>query len=240
MKSFDLGILLRYWPLLLDGAWLTIRICAVAFVIGYAVGILVALLSLVPSRTLRTMVTAYLVCLRAIPFIILLFLVYYGMPFAGVRAPAFVTGTLALALFASAYYAEIVCAAIAALPRGQFESARVIGMSPLQAMRHVIFPQIVPALLPPSTNMTLTMIKESAVLSSITVPELTYQGLVIQGNTFAPFEAFAAVTVIYWAVAIAVARLVGLLERRVGRSRREQVGRNGLAASFLSFGGAAR
>ena len=241
MKNFDVGILLRYWPLLLDGAWLTARICAVAFVMGYAIGILVALLSLVPSRPLRAIVTAYLVCLRAVPFIILLFLVYYGMPFAGVRAPAFVTGTIALALFASAYYAEIVRAAIVALPRGQFESARVIGMSPLEAMRHIIFPQIVPALLPPSTNMTLTMVKESAVLSSITVPELTYQGLVIQGNTFAPFEAFAAVTVIYWAVTIAVARAIGLVERRVGRSRREQVDRNGIAASFLSFrGGAAR
>lgn len=236
MKGFDVGIILRYWPLLLDGAWLTARICAAALVIGYAVGILIALLSLVPSRALRALVAAYLLGLRAVPFIILLFLVYYGLPFAGLRVPATVTGTVALALFASAYYAEIVRAAIAALPRGQFESARAIGMSPLAAMRHVVFPQIVPALLPPSTNMTLTMIKESAVLSSITVPELTYQSLVIQGNTFAPFEAFAAVTVIYWAMTATVAHAVGLVEVRVGRNRRAEVGRNGIAASFLSFG----
>ena len=235
MRSFDLGILLRYWPLLLDGAWLTVRVSAAAFVIGYAVGILIALLSLVPNRILRAIVTAYLVCLRAVPFIILLFLVYYGLPFAGVRLPAFVAGTAALALFASAYYAEIVRAAILALPRGQFESARVIGMSPLGAMRHVIFPKIVPALLPPSTNMTLTMMKESAVLSSITVPELTYQGLVIQGNTFAPFEPFAAVTLLYWAITISVSRAVGRVEARVGRVRRDEVSRNALAASFLSF-----
>jgi polar amino acid transport system permease protein len=233
--SFDLGILAQYWPLFLEGAWLTIRITAAAFVLGYAAGIVLALLALVPNPVVRFLVAAYVAVIRAIPFIIILFLVYYGLPFAGVRMPAVVTGTLALAVFASAYYAEIVRAAILALPRGQFESARVIGMSPLQAMRHVIFPQILRGLVPPSTNMTLTMIKESAVLSSITVAELTYQSLVVQGNTFAPFEAFAAVTVIYWAISIFFARAAALFEARVGQAERENVGRSALAASFLSF-----
>lgn len=122
-----------------------------------------------------------------------------------------------------------------ALPRGQFESARAVGMSPLQAMRHVIAPQILRALVPPSTNMTLTMIKESAVLSSITVAELTYQGLIVQGNTFAPFEVFAAVTLLYWAITMVVAGLAGLLERRVGLAQQEAVVRNPLAAQYLSF-----
>ncbi|WAJ28317.1 amino acid ABC transporter permease [Antarcticirhabdus aurantiaca] len=233
--TFDPAILADYWPLFLQGAWLTVRICAVAFIVGYSIGILVALAALVPSRIVRALVGAYVGLLRSVPFIIILFLVYYGLPFAGIRFPAYVTGTLALALFASAYYAEIVRGAILSLPRGQFESARTVGMSPLQAMRHVVFPQILRGLVPPSVNMTLTMIKESAVLSSITVAELTYQSLVVQGNTFAPFEAFAAVTLIYWAITVVVARLAAILEARTGTAEREDVERNALAASFLTL-----
>jgi His/Glu/Gln/Arg/opine family amino acid ABC transporter permease subunit len=231
--AFDPTVLVQYWPLFLQGAWLTIQVSAQAFVLGYLLGIAVALLSLVPGWLPRLAVSVYVEVLRAIPFIIILFVVYYGLPFSGVRLPATLVGTVALALFASAYYAEIIRAGILALPRGQFESARAIGMSPFQAMRHIVGPQVARAIVPPSTNMTLTMIKESAVLSSITVPELTYQGLVVQGNTFAPFEVFAAVTLIYWAITLVVAWLARSLERRLGVAQARSVSRNRLAASFL-------
>lgn len=232
---FDPAILLDYWPILLDGAWLTIRVSAAAFAIGYAAGIVVALVALAPARPVRFLAAAYVEALRNIPFIIILFVVYYGLPFSGIRLPATLVGTAALALFASAYYAEIVRAAILALPRGQFESARAIGMSPAEAMRHVVAPQILRSLVPPSTNMTLTMMKESAVLSSITVPELTYQSLVVQGNTFAPFEVFAAVAAIYWLIAIVIAALSRSLERRAGAAQAASVTGNPIAARYLSL-----
>ena len=232
---FDPAILLDYWPILLDGAWLTIQVSVAAFVIGYAAGIVVALVALAPGRPVRFLAGAYVETLRNIPFIIILFIVYYGMPFSGIRLPATLVGTTALALFASAYYAEIVRAAILALPRGQFESARAIGMSPAEAMRHVVAPQILRSLVPPSTNMTLTMMKESAVLSSITVPELTYQSLVVQGNTFAPFEVFAAVAAIYWLIAIVIAALAAGLERRVDAPQAARVAGSPIAARYLSL-----
>lgn len=232
---FDPAILLDYWPILLDGAWLTIQVSVAAFAIGYAAGIVVALVALAPARPVRFLAGAYVEALRNIPFIIILFVVYYGLPFSGIRLPATLVGTAALALFASAYYAEIVRAAILALPRGQFESARAIGMSPAEAMRHVVAPQILRSLVPPSTNMTLTMMKESAVLSSITVPELTYQSLVVQGNTFAPFEVFAAVAAIYWLIAIVIAALSRTLERRAGAAQAASVTGNPIAARYLSL-----
>jgi len=233
--AYEPSILVPYLPLFAEGALVTVEASAAAFVLGYAAGILVALLALVPGWPPRLAVRAYIETLRNIPFILLLFLVYYGLPFAGVRLPALLVGTVALALFASAYYAEIIRAAIAALPRGQFESARVIGMSPLQAMRHVIAPQILRALVPPSTGMTLTMVKESAVLSSITVPELTYQGLVVQGNTFGPFEVFTAVTLIYWGIGIVLAELARRLERRLGRAQARGLLRSPVVARYLSL-----
>ncbi|MBS9479053.1 amino acid ABC transporter permease [Ancylobacter radicis] len=232
---FDPWMLLDYWELLLQGTWLTIRITVMALVLGYLLGIGVALLGMARSRTLRAIAGTYVEVLRNIPFIIILFLVYYGLPFSGVRMPALFAGTLALSLFVSAYYSEIVRAAILALPRGQFESARAIGMSPAQAMWNVVAPQVLRTIIPPSTNMTLTMMKESAVLSSITVPELTYQGLVIQGNTFAPFEVFAAITLIYWMIAIVIAETSRRLEARVGLAQRQSVTRNPIADRYLSL-----
>jgi His/Glu/Gln/Arg/opine family amino acid ABC transporter permease subunit len=232
---FDPGVLLDYWPLLMQGAWLTVQISAAALIIGYAAGIAIAMIALMPGLLPRLAAGLYIETLRNIPFIILIFVVYYGLPFSGIRLPATIVGTLALALFASAYYAEIVRAAILALPRGQYESARAIGMSPAQAMRHIVAPQILRALVPPSTNMTLTMMKESAVLSSITVPELTYQSLVVQGNTFAPFEVFAAVASIYWLIAVVIAELSRRLERGVGAAQLGEISRNRIADRYLSL-----
>jgi len=233
--AFDPHLIVEYAPLLGEGLWMTLRIVVAAFIVGYALGLIVALVSLLPGRLPRAGVALYGTILRGVPFIIVLFCVYYGLPFAGIRLPAFVVGTLALAIFNSAYYAEIIRAAIVALPRGQFESARAVGMSPAQAMWHIIGPQILRSLVPPSTNMTLTMIKESSVLSSITVGELTYQGLVMQGNTYAPIECFVAVGGIYWGVCAVVSWLSVRLERRVGLAQAAQINRNRLAASFLSF-----
>lgn len=232
---FDPWFLIDYWPLLLKGAVLTVEISVGAFVLGYMAGIAIAIVALLPGWLPRIVAAVYIETLRNIPFIIILFVVYYGLPFSGIRLPAVFVGTLALALFASAYYAEIVRAAILALPRGQYESARAIGMSPAQAMSNVVAPQILRTIVPPSTNMTLTMMKESAVLSAATVPELTYQSLVIQGNTFAPFEVFAAVTIIYWSISIAIAEISRRLERRVGIAQAQGVIRNRLAARYLSL-----
>ena len=232
---FDPLLLLDYWPQLLQGTLLTIQVAASAFLIGYLIGIAVALIALLPGWPGRLVASAYIETLRNIPFIIIVFVVYYGLPFSGIRLPATLVGTIALGMFASAYYAEIVRAAILGLPRGQFESARAIGMSPAQAMWHVVAPQILRTLVPPSTNMTLTMMKESAVLSSITVPELTYQSLVVQGNTFAPFEVFAAVASIYWLIAIVIAEASRRIERRVGAAQAEGVVRSKLARRYLSL-----
>lgn len=232
---FDFSIIVDNAPLFLSGALLTLEICVCALTLGYLAGIVVALMRIAPQRPLRWLAGGWIALIRSVPFIILLFVVHYGLPFAGVRLPSIVTGTASLAVYASVYYAEIVRAAIEALPRGQYESARTIGMSPFQAARHVIAPQLLRGLVPPSTNVTLTMMKESAVLSSVTIPELSYQGLIVQGNTFAPFEVFAAVAGLYWAIALVTAELARRLERRVGTAQAQQIARNALADRYLSL-----
>lgn len=232
---FDLSVITGHAGQFLDGAWLTVQITLLAFLLGYALGIAMALLAMLPGRLPRWLVAGYVGALRSVPFIITLFVVYYGLPFAGIRLPAFLVGVVALAVFSSAYYAEIIRAAILAIPVGQFDSARAIGMTYPQAMRHVIAPQILRALVPPSTNTTLSMMKESAVLSSITIPELTYQGLVVQGDTFAPVEVFAAVAALYWAMAIVISAIARWAEARSGRAQAGAVLRSRTAARYLSL-----
>ena len=137
--------------------------------------------------------TSFIELFRNTPFIIQVFLFYYVLPFYGLRLSAEYVGILALAAFGSAYFAEIIRAGIDAIPKGQLESARAIGMTDWQSMKNIILPQTVSIVLPPLTNQTLTLIKESAILSTITVHELTMTGLMVQGETFRPFEVFIMV-----------------------------------------------
>ncbi len=232
---FDPTILTRHAPMFLEGAWLTIQITVCAFLLGFALAVLVALLGLLRHPVPRILVATYVGALRSVPFIITLFVIYYGLPFAGIRLPAFAVGTASLGIFASAYYAEVIRAAILAIPRGQFDSARALGMTYPQLMRLVIGPQVMRALIPPSTNTTLSMMKESAVLSSITVPELTFQGLVVQGETFAPVEVFLAVTLLYWSIAIVIAGVARRAEHRVGHAQTQAVLHSAIAARYLSL-----
>lgn len=213
--SFDVSVIFNNLPLFLDGAWLTLRLTFVVFLIGMVIATVAGIASFSGFVPLRWLVNGYIAIMRGIPFIVLLFLTHYGLPAAGLRVPAIITATVALSLFAGAYYAEIIRACIAALPPGQWEAARTIGMSPAKAAIHVIMPQIIVPMLPPLVNCTMTMIKESSVISSITIAELTFQGLVVQGNTFAPFEVFVAVALLYWAITSVFDFAARLLERRM-------------------------
>jgi len=236
MLGLDLSIIWDNLPLFLEGARMTLFIVLIAFVAGMSIGALAAAAALSPWRLLAWLVLAYVGLMRGIPFIVLLFLIHFGLPAAGIRSPALVSGTVALSFFAGAYYTEIIRACVRALPKGQWESARAIGMSPWSATRQVIVPQILAPMVPPVVNCTMTMIKESSVISSITVAELTFSGLVVQGNTFAPFEVFVAVATIYWFICASFAGLARLFEKRLAGARRNQ-GMTPLVGRYLILEG---
>ncbi|ABQ61650.1 hypothetical protein H721_01882 [Brucella ovis IntaBari-2006-46-332] len=198
--NFDFSVIFDNWTLFARGTWLTIVIAIVAIATGFLISIPIALMALSHRRPLRWISSAYVEWFRNIPFIVVLYLFFYGLPFMGVRLPESIVGTIALAFFASSYFAEIIRGAILAVPKGQMEAARAIGMSYFQGLYEIVAPQTVRLLLPPSTNTSISMVKETSVLSTITVAELTYQGLVIQGETFAPFEIFLTTAAIYWMI----------------------------------------
>lgn len=218
--GLEFSIFIDYGPRILLGFWLTIKIVVLAIAIGLPFGALLALARRSRLRTLRWAATAFIELFRNTPFIIQVFLIYYVLPFYGLRLPAEQVGVLALAAFGSAYFAEVIRGGIEAMPAGQLESARAIGMTEMQAMRYVVLPQALSVILPPLTNQMLSLIKESAILSTITVQEMTMTALRIQGETFRPFEAFIMIALLYWLLNEVVAMGMRRLERRFAQKNR--------------------
>ena len=221
--TLDFSIFIDYGPRILLGFWLTIKIVALAIALGLPLGLLLALLRRSRVSALRWIAISFIEIFRNTPFIIQVFLIYYVLPFYGVRLPAEMVGVLALAAFGGAYFAEVFRAGIDAVPAGQLESARAIGMTDIQAMRNVILPQSLSIMLPPLTNQMLSLIKESAILSTITVQEMTMTALRVQGETFRPFEAFIMIALLYWLLNELVATGMRKLERRIAFGKRRKV-----------------
>jgi len=212
--DLDFSIFITYGPRILLGFWLTIKIVVLAIALGLPFGVLLALARRSRLRLVSWAALAFIELFRNTPFIIQVFLLYYVLPFYGLRLPAEQVGVLALAAFGSAYFAEVIRGGIDAVPSGQMESARAIGMSDLQAMRHIVLPQSLAIILPPLTNQMLSLIKESAILSTITVQEMTMTAIRVQGETFRPFEAFIMIALLYWLLNEVVATAMRALERR--------------------------
>ncbi len=231
----DPGVITDSWPLFVEGTLVTIQLSVLSFLLGLALAVPVAALSMSRHGVFRGSAMVYLAILRGIPFIALVFIVHYGTAASGARTPAFWSGVIALTLFASAYYSEVIRSTISALPPGQWDSGRVVGMSRLQTLRYIIVPQSLGSMIPPGVNVTIMMIKESSVISAITVGELTYQGLVVQGNTFAPFEVFITIALIYWGITLGVSRLGDRVERRIGRLQKSGRPTGGIAARYLTL-----
>ena len=226
--SIDLSIFTSYAPQFFLGFWMTIRIVLGAITLGMPFGLVLALCQRSRFKLLRILAVSYIEIFRNTPFIIQVFIFFYVLPFYGLHLPAAYVGTVALAAFGSAYFAEVIRGGINAVAKGQLESARATGMSDWEAMRYVVLPQTLPIVLPAMTNQTLSLVKESAILSTITVGELTMAAITVQGQTFRPFEAFIMIALMYWALNETIAIIMRRVERKV--SNRSNSGRaNGIA-----------
>ncbi len=204
--TFDPSVVLRFWPLILEGFGVTTALFVLSTVLSLILGIVVAMARQSRFRILAWIAISYIELVRNIPFMIQLFLVFFVLPFYGLHMPAFVVGLIVLTVYGSAYFAEIIRGAIQSLPVGQLESARAVGMSYHQAMRRVIFPQFLGYFIPPATNQAIMQVKESSITSAITVTEMTMAAQIIQGETYSPFEVFLVISLFYWLLCTAIAR----------------------------------
>ena len=160
---FNLDILLKVYPLLLQGLWMTIKLCLVVVPLGIIGGLVVAVTYSFHVRWLNWLLIIYVDFFRSFPPLVLLILVFYGLPFIGVEVPNFVAVLIAFLLNTSSYFGEIFRAGIESVGRGQWEASRSTGMNGLQTMAYVILPQATRNIAPDLTSNTLEVIKFTAV-----------------------------------------------------------------------------
>jgi polar amino acid transport system permease protein len=212
---FDFRLIVDSVPFLLKGAVYTVQVSVLAIVFGLVLGWALGLIAVSGVRWLRALAWAYVQFIRGTPLLVQIFLIYFGLPALGINVPAFWSGVIALGLNSGGFQAEIVRAGIESIDRGQTEAARSIGMSAFQTLLLILVPQTIRRVIPPLTNELITLTKSSSLLSAIAVLELTHAGQAIIARTFAPFEIYAAVAVIYLLLIAVLSRGSALLERRV-------------------------
>lgn len=211
----DWSIIVMALPILAVGLLATLKVCLAAIAMGIVLGFALGFGALSRFRAIRIAVLAYVDFVRGTPLLVQIFLVYFALPVIGINFNEYWAGVIALSLNAGGFICEIVRASMQSVDRGQTEAAQSIGMRHGQIVLHVLFPQAWRRILPPLTNELISLIKGSALLSAISVYELTHAGQEIIATYFSPFEIFLLIALYYYALISALAWLSRYLERRL-------------------------
>ena len=206
-----------YLTLILQGALVTVQLTLMGSALALVVAFLAGLGRIAPWGPLRWLATAYIEFFRGTSIFVQLFWVYFVLPFAGASLSPLAAGVLALGLNVGAYGAEVVRGAVLSVPRDQREATVALNLTPYQRMRHVILPQALPLMLPTFGNNAIELLKATAVVSLISLTDMTFQAQVVRaqtGNTLVPF---ATILVLYFLMALAISTAMRWLERRVTR-----------------------
>ena len=210
-------------PILNKAALLTLELTAGAVAIGILIGLFMALARLSKTKILSLGAIAYIDFFRGTPLLVQIYLVYFIIPkiLHWETIPddyQYFAGVLAMGLNSGAYIAEIFRAGIQSIDRGQSEAARSLGMTHVQAMRYVILPQAFKRVIPPLGNEFIALLKDSSLLSIITIQELFYSAKIIAGRTFQPIPMYVAVALYYLVMTQLISQWVSYMERRLGKN----------------------
>ena len=212
--DFDWKIFVLALPGLWKGALVTAQLAFVSIALGIVIGIFGGMARLSKNRAVSVLMSLYVNVVRGVPLLVTLLFLYYGLPSAGIQLDAFTVAIIALSVTNGAYVTEIVRASIQSIDAGQFRAARSLGMSYALAMRRIILPQAVRRVLPPITNESVTLLKNTSLVSTIALGDLLRAGLEVmtwKANTFSPF---AGVALFYLALTLPLIGLNNYLEKR--------------------------
>lgn len=204
------------WADLLHGALVTLEVTIASLGFSCILGLLIGIARLEPRRrVVYGLASLYVTFIRGTPLLVQLFLLFFGLPQFNIMLPAFVCAMMGLGIYSAAYVSEIVRGAIQSVERGQMEAARSLGMSYGMAMREIIVPQAVVRMVPPLGNEFIALIKNSALVSLLTIHDLMHQGEEIISVTYRSLEVYLAVALIYLAMTTTTSRLLHMAERRL-------------------------
>jgi polar amino acid transport system permease protein len=216
---FNWDVFVSSFPLLLSGLRITLLLGTVSIVAGLVLGLFIALTRIYAAQPFRVIAKIYTDVFRSIPLLVLLIVVYYALPFVGLRMSPFMSAAVALTLVSGAYTAEIFRAGIEAIPHGQFEASHALGLSYRHMMVDVILPQATRIVIPPLTNNCINVIKDTALASVVAMPDLLKQATQAQALEANPTPLIVA-ALMYVALLWPLVILVGRLEQRFRRGDR--------------------
>ncbi|RFU64035.1 amino acid ABC transporter permease [Bacillus sp. V59.32b] len=202
-------------PYLLEGLQVTLYIFIIAIIIGFLIGLVIALMRLTSIKPLNWIAVVFIDAIRGTPFLVQLFFIYFGLnslPFISFNNTT--AGIITVAINAGAYFAEIIRAGIQSIDKGQTEAARSLGLTGMQNMRHIVLPQAFRRMLPTITNQSIISLKDTSLLSVIGIADLTQQGEIQSAATFEAFNIWLTVGIIYFIIIYLLTLLANFLERR--------------------------
>ncbi|MDF2524793.1 MAG: amino acid transporter permease [Clostridiales bacterium] len=213
--NLDYTIVFQKFPILLKGCLVTLEISALSLLIGMVFGIVIALCRMASNKTLSSLSFFYIWSVRGTPLLVQLYILYFGLPQLGIKLPSMVAGVLGLSLNTGAYIAEIVRSGIQAVEKGQTEAAESLGMNYQQVMIRIIAPQAAKISLPSLVNQFIITLKNSSIVSLVTIVELLRTGEQLIYTTFRSFEVYTTIAVLYLIMNSVFMAFANNLEKRM-------------------------
>ncbi len=218
--TFSLDDMIAFLPSLLQGAVITISVSLLAFVLACVCGLVLGVMRMARLLPIRIVAAIYVQFIRGTPLLLQLFFLYYVLPYAGIVLSPFVSGVLGLTMNYAAYMAEVFRSGIQAIAKGQSEAGFALGMSRRLLLRRIVMPQALRIIIPALGNFFVSIFKDSALVSVLTLRDLMFSGQLLASATFKHFEIFSMVAVIYFLISYPSAKLVDYIEARFDLTRR--------------------
>lgn len=215
--KLDFSVIFENYAILLDGVWLTLQLSASAMVVALAIAVVTVIARRSSFRLLRWAAKIYIEVIRNTPFLVQIFIIFFGLPAAGVRLGPDVSALIALALNGGAYSAEILRGGVEAIPRGQFEAGSALALGRMQVFFYIILKPALRTIYPALTSQFILILLTSSVVSSISASELTNAGQILETRTFRSFEVYFVITAIYLAMSLSFSQLFSAIYKMAFR-----------------------
>ncbi len=211
--SYNWTVIPRFLDILIEGILYTMQISAISLIMAIPIGILFGLMRVSKNKVVYGLSSIYVEIVRGVPLLVLLLWIYFGVGQV-IKLGSYLSGALSLAIFSSAFIAEIVRTGIESVPKGQMEAARSSGMTYTQAMKLVILPQAIRTVLPPMASQFILLIKDSSLVSTISVVELTLTAKNVIATSFRPMEIWTFVALLYFTVTFTLSKIIKYFENK--------------------------
>lgn len=213
-----MDLVLNNIPFLLKGAYYTLQITLVSMVFGFFIALIVAIARLRGNKLIRGLAQGYVSIIRGTPILVQIFIVYYGLPDYGIKFGPLTAAYISLSINIGAYLSETFRGAILSVSKGQTEAALALGLTPWQTMRKVVLPQAARVAIPPMGNTFIGMLKETSLVSVVTVTELLRSAQLLMAQYYVAMPFYIAIALMYWVMSMIFSNILDRIERKLSKA----------------------